>query len=293
MGRVRVVGRRGEQGRCAYCRGALGLEEAPACDGCGTHLHQACRVELGGCPSIGCRHAIPRARRGVPVFAGGPAPDAARTLVEGARGAAPERVVAGRLRRERDAARPAEGRAERRRLPAAWARFGPYARMTVRTAAHTGVLLGLAFALLWALTHPSLAWEALTREKGGRHTDAAGVIHTAAFAAFGAMFGFFAVHWLRRLPAFWRRVGEVLDDDEVVPAVLRSWTVGSGKRKKRWVSLTPDPPRAPRQVRLEGILPPWWLGLRSGARVYVHGDLEGDGPLVLEFEDGLLALLDP
>ncbi len=289
MGRVRVVGRRGEQGRCAYCRGALDLEDTPACDGCGTCLHPACRAELGGCPSIGCRHAVPRARRGVTAAAGGPR---ARAPNAGTAGAPPDEYVAtGRLRHDRGAP-GAAGRRVSRRLPAAWARFGPYARMTARTALHVGVLLALAVGLLWALTHPNTAWAMASRSKRG-DSVIVGLISYALVFGLGGLFTFLAVQWLRRLPAFWRRVGEVLDDGEVVPAVLRSWTVGSGRHTQRWISLTPDPPRRPRQVQLEGVLPPWWLGLRSGARVYVHGDLEGDGPLVLEFEDGLLALLDP
>lgn len=37
---------------------------------------------------------------------------------------------------------------------------------------------------------------------------------------------------------------------------------------------------------------PWWLRFKEGERVLVYG-LPPPGPYILEFEDGLLALLHP
>ncbi|MBX3470777.1 MAG: hypothetical protein KF878_28245 [Planctomycetes bacterium] len=46
--------------RCAYCHGAA--TGAAPCAGCGTLIHDGCRVESGGCPTLGCAGAVVRAR---------------------------------------------------------------------------------------------------------------------------------------------------------------------------------------------------------------------------------------
>ncbi|MCO5167627.1 MAG: hypothetical protein M9894_14865 [Planctomycetes bacterium] len=43
--------------RCAYCHAPA--DGAAACPGCGTLVHDACRIEArGACPTIGCASAV-------------------------------------------------------------------------------------------------------------------------------------------------------------------------------------------------------------------------------------------
>ena len=52
--------RRG-RAHCAYCRTEF-AGHAPSCPGCATLLHSECRLEAGGCTSLGCTLAAPRLR---------------------------------------------------------------------------------------------------------------------------------------------------------------------------------------------------------------------------------------
>jgi hypothetical protein len=54
---VKIRQRRDLQGQCAVCRdGPSGLV---ICRGCGTLLHAACLIDVGGCPTIGCDELDP------------------------------------------------------------------------------------------------------------------------------------------------------------------------------------------------------------------------------------------
>ncbi len=53
MNRVRIIGRRPSEERCAICHGAL-REQASTCPQCRVDVHADCRAELGRCPTLGC-----------------------------------------------------------------------------------------------------------------------------------------------------------------------------------------------------------------------------------------------
>jgi hypothetical protein len=56
------------QVQCAYCHDGVHAgpaHELPnACEGCGVVLHVECAREIPGCPTLGCKHAARRRRRG-------------------------------------------------------------------------------------------------------------------------------------------------------------------------------------------------------------------------------------
>jgi len=56
------LGRARGAGRCPFCHDDLAAGDATStCQGCGTTLHQDCRLEAGSCPTLGCEP--PRAAR--------------------------------------------------------------------------------------------------------------------------------------------------------------------------------------------------------------------------------------
>lgn len=52
--------------RCSFCHERVEPDYQAPCEGCGAVLHAECRVQHGGCPTLGCAHAAPtvRAREG-------------------------------------------------------------------------------------------------------------------------------------------------------------------------------------------------------------------------------------
>ena len=63
--------------RCAFCHERVEPEFQAPCAGCGALLHAECRVQHGGCPTLGCAHAGPGARQAAPEQAVRPPGDAA------------------------------------------------------------------------------------------------------------------------------------------------------------------------------------------------------------------------
>lgn len=270
MGKLRLIGRRAEHARCAYCRDrvAEGAAGVP-CEGCGALMHPGCWDELGGCATLGCQAARTRPLRV-------PAPPA--TQPEG-------RQDARRRRRN--------GRITRT-PPGLLARIGPYSRMLLKSLSAALCVLALLAATGWVVTHPAEAYAWFADTKRGRVGVVEVLVPVAGLLLLSLAVGSLSVLWLTRLPQLWRRVGELLDDGLVTPMRLRVYTVGSGRNKTTLVDLEPEPGGG-RWV-VSGIeaglfFTPIWLRWRSGARVYVHG-AQGPGPYVLEFEDGWLVLLE-
>ncbi|MEZ0230954.1 MAG: hypothetical protein ACAI25_20210 [Planctomycetota bacterium] len=58
---MRLTRRHFSDVRCAVCHDDLRGERL-ACDGCGTEIHEECRLELGRCPTFGCVRVIERHR---------------------------------------------------------------------------------------------------------------------------------------------------------------------------------------------------------------------------------------
>ena len=98
-----------------------------------------------------------------------------------------------------------------------------------------------------------------------------------------------ATGWLRRVGGIWTEVGALLNDGTVFPARLTTYSRGSGKSKTHHAQLVPAEGGATRRFDL-GILSPWWLTLRDDQTVYVHSR-SNNGACLIEFEDGLLAML--
>lgn len=269
MGKVRLVGRRSDRARCAYCRERVAEEERVACEGCGALTHDACRDELGGCPTLGCQSARSR-------------PLLAREPREERRG-----------RRRRGEGRRWHGRVTRS-PPGLLGRIGPYARIVIKSACAAALLVAFLAVVVWGVTHPADVWTVLEKTRSSRRTMVGQVLALIGFCMMGGTFSALSGRWLARVPDLWRRVGELLDDGLVTPMRLRVYTEGSGKDKRTLVDLRSDAGDGWEAARLDvgHFFTPLWLRWRDRARVYVHGAGSG-GPYVLEFDDGLLVLLDP
>lgn len=113
---------------------------------------------------------------------------------------------------------------------------------------------------------------------------------------FGVGFFVAGARWLLRLPPVWVELGQLLDHTTPTAMRLRVFKRGSGKSTTYWARLRPAQEeysaRDELELKLDGLLPPWWLTRQDGARVLVYG-LPPPGPYVLEFEDGWLALVHP
>ncbi len=267
MGKIRIIGKRRSGGRCAYCLDQLQESEAETCVGCGAGMHAACKQELGGCPSIGCKYATVRFRT--------PAPRNTRDVGE-------------QVRLPHEAGRTS-------RQPPGWrVRFGPFARMLTRTGVWVALLLVTGALLVGAALNFESTWAALCETKSGGHSAFEGTFVGLGGIAFAGFILYSGINWLRRLPGVWSRVDRLLDDGYVMPARLRTYSTGSGKSTTWWAVLTPiGTGGAERRVDIAGIVTPSWIRNRSGQRVWVHGFEDPDETFVVEFEDGLLALLDP
>ena len=180
-----------------------------------------------------------------------------------------------------------------REVPGLWGRFGPYSRMVVKTLLSIVFLQLLLAGALYAIAHPHETVDAFMRGKGGGKSVGNLVGHAFITLLMGGIGCFYAVSWLRRLGSVWTRVGELLDDGEVLPMRMRVLTRGSGKTRTTFIALDPLEAGGWRLRETEvGMFMPWWVRRKENERVYVHG-AEGPGPYVVEFSNGLLTLLDP
>ena len=63
---VKVASKHEPTYRCAFCHERVEPDFQAPCGGCGAVLHAECRVQHGGCPTLGCAHAAPTARERAP-----------------------------------------------------------------------------------------------------------------------------------------------------------------------------------------------------------------------------------
>mgnify|MGYP001291549231 CR=1 FL=1 len=284
MARVVRVGRRSPGQRCAYCHGPLGHEPHAACEGCGATLHASCREELARCPSPGCpgpRQAVSRREP-----AGAPQPELRLSPeIEAALDAAHRSSLARRRQEGREAWTP------RPRGPAgAWARVGPYARLSLSAIFSLVACLTMSGLLIAMAVQPLATWTALTSGPKASPWPWAALILVVLTTVL-AVGAYLSAAWLLRIPGVWRELGQLLDHTRPVPMRLTIRTTGSGKHRQTWADLTGGPhPRL--SLCLDGLLPPGWLTRRSGEEVLVYG-LPPPGPYLLEFSDGRLALVHP
>lgn len=240
------------------------------CPECAAAWHPDCGAVATRprCPTIGCT---------------GPAPNA-QVRNGKRRGPAPS---------PRDAASPLAERPGRR--PVLAARLGPYVRLVVSGVVTTLLLAAATAFLLWPVLGTAGFWKAMSTGKRGSHVPwPVALLESVMFLVLAGVCVWLSARWLLRLPSVWRELGQLLDDTSPTAMRLGIYTTGSGKSKKRWARLTPLSGHRSQELtlRLDGILPPGWLGSRDGARVLVYG-LPPPGPYVFEFEDGWLALVHP
>lgn len=254
MADIRIVGR-ARGGRCVYCHDTLS-DDVARCPECRAAWHRDCGAEATRCPTIACP---------------GPAP-------------------------AREPTRP--GWTVDRRAPSRAARLGPYLRLVVSGLFNLVVVLGVLAIVLWAVTHWPQFWDALCHGKRGRYEGpVAALLKLLGLGLLVALFGGLCGSWLLRLPAVAAETRLLLDSTTPVLMYLSTYTVRSGKHTQRWARLYGrhgEYAGAVHEMKLGGLLPPWWLTSQSwnDHPVLVYG-LPPPGPYVLEFEDGLLALVHP
>jgi hypothetical protein len=162
--------------------------------------------------------------------------------------------------------------------PQLWARFGPYARLTVSALLHMALFLGGLGAVIAAL-----------RDMSGFS------ILELVFGALVVLWMLvFAGSWLRRVPGTFVAMNRMLNEEYPEWAHLSVSAVeGSDDSKIYWANLRVGGREL--RFKLTAILRPWWLdgGIRN-VGVWLHGYRpDADPPWVLEFEDGYLALVYP
>lgn len=284
MADIRVVGK-ARGGRCVFCHDSLS-DDVSRCPECRAAWHRDCGAEASRCPTIACPGPAPAAevarRRGRHYPA---APRPARPAVA----APPQRPA-------REPSRP--GWTVDRPPPSAAARFGPYSRLLLSGLVNGAVVLGIAALLLYVVTHWPQVWEGLQRGKHGRHEGpGSALVKLLIFGGVLGVWGGVCLSWLLRLPGSAAETRKLLDETTPVLMYLSTYTQGTGKHKTRWARLRGkhgEHAGAVHEMKLDGLLPPWWLTSRAWAEqpVLVYG-LPPPGPYVLEFDDGMLALVHP
>ena len=294
--KVRVVGTRKQPGRCAYCHDKL-VALGHRCEGCATWLHLDCWEEVQTCITPGCEEQAPTRARRAQRSSREPVPSrpSGRTRARDHQDRGQGRA---HVRTDEDLLAWAEESSRARRDYSLWARTAPYLRLLLSLAVNLAIVFAILGVVAWIVSDPHHAWQWMRKGKGGP-SDLNGLLTSLFGFGVSAFFGLLALRWLIRWPGVWVETQRLLNYAQPEALRMQIWKEAGGssnntKTYAKFKTVNGNLRRGMEKVKIEGVLPPFWLRTECLRKpVLVYGLEDGEPPYLIEDVSGQLALICP